>query len=758
VGPHPCATKFKGVSDVTVRNCEVYDIHTQLDAHEASPSHEYCSARVTWENCELYNTGRGLFAKSVNPDYTCRRNFIHDVVTGFDGNCAPANPLPATNARIYENIILAFTARGIRPSSVTSGANKTFNNTIYDSVFGSGNEKELTIAFDAGTPHPDWQWNNILYKYPGSTGMDRRMYVGGGGTPFIDRNCYRGNNFRVEIGYSYGITSFAAWQAYVFGPDPNSIVGDPQFVSANPTRPEDFHLQPGSPCVHRGTNYLGLSPGYAGGSPDIGAYPRGNDGTVIGLLPTGAPYITITAPSGTGSYTTTNGTVNLAGTASDDVLVTQVRWTNAATGDSGTTTGTTSWTVSSVALAQGLNTITVRAYDGDGNVTVDAIDVTRWTPAVNQPPVANAGVNQSVLQGVVVTLNGGASDDPDDRPSALTYSWTQTAGPSVTLSGATTATPSFTTPNVAVQTALTFRLTVSDGAASDTDDVTVTVNPPGNVAPAANAGNDRTVTVGTPVTLSGSGNDSDGTIVSYLWTQTAGASITLNGGNTATATFTPAQAGDYTFRLTVTDDDAATGTDTVTITVQPPPSQNQAPVADAGEDQAVRVGNVVYLDARASMDPDGSTLTYAWQQVSGPAATLDHGDTSVATFAASEAATYGFRLTVSDGLLSEQDDVTIVAEEGGTGNTGDAPDGLQVIPNRVALADVRTVRVVGRAALAGKVLVYTVSGATIGSIDLLEDGSGAAANLGTALAVVPGLYLFVPEAAEDGVARLVVTP
>lgn len=92
------------------------------------------------------------------------------------------------------------------------------------------------------------------------------------------------------------------------------------------------------------------------------------------------------------------------------------------------------------------------------------------------------------------------------------------------------------------------------------------------------------------------------------------------------------------------------------------------------------------------------------------------------------------------------------------GDRHDEPDWLQVIPNRVALGDIAGVRVVGRASLAGTVLVYSVSGATIGSIGLVENAGGAGADLGTGLTVLPGLYLFVPEASEDGIARLVVTP
>lgn len=92
-----------------------------------------------------------------------------------------------------------------------------------------------------------------------------------------------------------------------------------------------------------------------------------------------------------------------------------------------------------------------------------------------------------------------------------------------------------------------------------------------NQPPVANAGANQAVNEGASVTLTGSGADSDGTIVSYAWVQTTGPAVTLTGANTATASFTaPQVTADtvLTFRLTVTDNDGATGTATTDVTVQ----------------------------------------------------------------------------------------------------------------------------------------------------------------------------------------------
>lgn len=115
--------------------------------------------------------------------------------------------------------------------------------------------------------------------------------------------------------------------------------------------------------------------------------------------------------------------------------------------------------------------------DGAGSGNPDPV------PPANASPVANAGAAQSVASGASVVLNGTASSDSDG--SIATYAWTQTAGAAVSLSSNASAQPSFTAPQVAVLSTLTFSLVVTDnrGASSAATSVTITVNPPpaGNV-------------------------------------------------------------------------------------------------------------------------------------------------------------------------------------------------------------------------------------------------------------------------------------
>lgn len=102
---------------------------------------------------------------------------------------------------------------------------------------------------------------------------------------------------------------------------------------------------------------------------------------------------------------------------------------------------------------------------------------TQVPPPPNQNPIASAGPDQTVDAGDVVVLTGAASTDPDSDP--LTFTWAQTSGPTVSLTGATTVSPTFTAPTLTSDVVLTFLLTVSDGRGGlSTDPVSVTVIAP----------------------------------------------------------------------------------------------------------------------------------------------------------------------------------------------------------------------------------------------------------------------------------------
>ena len=113
--------------------------------------------------------------------------------------------------------------------------------------------------------------------------------------------------------------------------------------------------------------------------------------------------------------------------------------------------------------------------------------------------------------------------------------------------------------------------------------------------------------------------------------------------------------------LTVNDGTLGSAADTVTIS-----TINVAPVADAGDDQSVSMGDAVTLEGSGSTDADGNSLTYAWAfttKPSGSSATLDNPASINPTFTPDVEGTYVVSLMVNDGTVnSAPDTVTITAK------------------------------------------------------------------------------------------------
>ena len=197
--------------------------------------------------------------------------------------------------------------------------------------------------------------------------------------------------------------------------------------------------------------------------------------------------------------------------------------------------------------------------------------------ALDQSPVAVAGANQSVAGGTAVQLNGTGSSDPEGSP--LTFLWTQTSGPAVTLSNASTAIAMFTAPPAVFgPQIMQFQLTVSDGVSTSTATTSVSVIQLPNATPIANAGPDQTVAGGAAAQLDGSlSSDGDSQPLNYRWTQLAGPPVTLAAGTTARPTFTAPSANHSTILMfeLVVDDSFLTSTPDqvlVTVTGQPEPA------------------------------------------------------------------------------------------------------------------------------------------------------------------------------------------
>jgi PKD repeat protein len=177
----------------------------------------------------------------------------------------------------------------------------------------------------------------------------------------------------------------------------------------------------------------------------------------------------VASPSATPTIGTIPLLVAFTGAATDpDGTIASYAWDFGDGGTSSLQNPTHNYTVG------GSYPATLTVTDNDGATDSAGIVITVNVPA-NQAPTANAGPNQTNRDpGITIFLNGAASSDPDG--SITSYQWTQTAGPGVTLSGASTATPSFVGPGSTTAT-FTFSLTVKDNGSpqlSAQDSVTVT--------------------------------------------------------------------------------------------------------------------------------------------------------------------------------------------------------------------------------------------------------------------------------------------
>ncbi|MFO7587437.1 MAG: PKD domain-containing protein [Gemmatimonadota bacterium] len=225
-----------------------------------------------------------------------------------------------------------------------------------------------------------------------------------------------------------------------------------------------------------------------------------------------------------------------------------------------------------IAMAALLVSLSVVACNDDPLIDVD-----------NQAPIANAGPDQTVVDtdgsgSEQVTLDGSGSSDADG--TIASYVWTE-GGTSVGTGVAPVVTLAVGTHDIT--------LTVTDnGGATDTDGVTITVQPQPveeNTPPTAAITEPTEAAVfdiGADVTFTGSGDDAeDGALTgaSLVWTSDVDGEI----GTGETFTINTLTTGAHVITLTATDSEAATGTATVNIAVTTAPTAEITEPADASE-------------------------------------------------------------------------------------------------------------------------------------------------------------------------------
>jgi hypothetical protein len=218
----------------------------------------------------------------------------------------------------------------------------------------------------------------------------------------------------------------------------------------------------------------------------------------------------------------------------------------------------------------GVYVLRLTADDGELS-SFDELSITvNPQPTTNQPPIVSAGQDQTITLPSFASLDGTVTDDGLPTPSSLTTTWSVESGPGTVSFGdesAVDTTASFSTDGEYV-----LRLTADDGALTNYDEVTITVNaqPPTNQPPTVNAGQDQTISLPNNAALDGTVTD-DGLPsppnLTTTWSVVSGpGTVTFGDANAVDTTASFSTNSTYILRLTANDGEMI-GVDDVTITV-----------------------------------------------------------------------------------------------------------------------------------------------------------------------------------------------
>jgi hypothetical protein len=143
------------------------------------------------------------------------------------------------------------------------------------------------------------------------------------------------------------------------------------------------------------------------------------------------------------NLTLPTSTTSLSGAASydPDGTISAYSWTRISGPNAPTATGANTATLNLSGLIAGTYNYQLTVTDNSGANSSAQVKII-VTAALNVPPVANAGPNQSITAPASsVILNGSSSMDPDG--TIASYSWVTISGPgSITINNSNTATPS----------------------------------------------------------------------------------------------------------------------------------------------------------------------------------------------------------------------------------------------------------------------------------------------------------------------------
>ncbi len=269
-----------------------------------------------------------------------------------------------------------------------------------------------------------------------------------------------------------------------------------------------------------------------------------------------------------------NATVQLDGSTSTDADNNPLSYTwsvtSKPTGSTATLSSISASTPTFVADKPGTYVLQLIVNDGQVNGAPDTVSIT----TANSPPVANAGVDQTVKAGDRVQLDGSTSSDADGDP--LTYSWSFTAVPQGAIIPAlspseTAQKPTFVASTVGVYVV---QLIVNDthvNSAPDTATITMNVGPSVSLTP--NPLNLTTSATGTlTVTLSSTATAASGVTVALSSSNSTVASVPASVTVAQNQTTAPVQVTSGTTAgaatITATASGFSNGTATVNVTAR----------------------------------------------------------------------------------------------------------------------------------------------------------------------------------------------
>ncbi|WP_157557651.1 PKD domain-containing protein, partial [Intrasporangium oryzae] len=588
----------------------------------------------------------------TSPGNTVIRNVTHDnedsgiqLYTGANNNLVTLNVtynngdhgidnLNVTGGTIVGNTVFHNCTTGVNLEGSTSGSYRIGNN----------------IAVD-----------NAVYPAYAGIACARRagnigVWDGAQNTTLVDHNLVYLTKSGVMYAWGTTFTSLAAMQK-ASGQEASGVQADPKFVS-----PASWALQlkEGSPALDRADSGI---PGEQ--ATDILGYPRVRDPNVSNAFAAGPrlyddlgayefqPEVLpapIQPPTAALALTPTQGTAPLAVTADASASTDPQGQTLTYAfdfGDGTTLPAQSSPTATHTYQSAGTFTVTVTARNTSGvsGVASSSVTVTAPPPVVQPPSAALTVTPSNGIAPLSVTADASASTDPQGGTLAYAFDF----GDGTVLPAQASATANHVYPSAGTFT-VTVTVSSSTGLSSSTSATVTAANAPVVQPPAAALS--VTPTGGTaPLAVTadaGASTDPQGQVLSYAFDFGDGTTLPAQAFPTATHTFTT--AGAYTVTVTVTNTSGLSDSAASTLAVSDPPVI-QAPAAALSVTPVSGTAPLaVTADAGASSDPQGQTLTYAFDFGDGTTVPAQASPTATHTYATAGAYTVSATVTNTSGL------------------------------------------------------------------------------------------------------------